>query len=177
VLKQLISTAGGRFPRAWLEPPRSLRSLRGLKAHAIPAGQEGLRQHYIARRKLVCIFEESPPSVPINEVALELTNDKIRYIMIGRIGIVKQFVENENPAQQLEYARLQREERPRGGSLAARGKRVYSSCGSRREYFNATPFSNTQLLLEIWKELLKRSISVSKNRSHHVKNVPVFRIE
>src|SRR5690625_4975073 len=162
VLKPLISTPGGRFPRAWLEPLRSLRSLRGLKAHAIPAGQEGLRQHYIARRKLVCIFEESPPSVPINEVALELTNDKIRYIMIGRIGIVKQFVENENPAQQLEYARLQREERPRGGSLAARGKRVYSSCGSRREYFNATPFSNTQLLLEIWKELLKRSISVDK---------------
>src|SRR5690625_2285341 len=32
-LKLLISTAGGRFPRAWLEPPRSLRSLWGLKAH------------------------------------------------------------------------------------------------------------------------------------------------
>ena len=47
----------------------------------------------------------------------------------------------------------------RGGSLAARGKRVYSSCGSRREYFKATSFSNTQLLLEIWKELLKRSTS------------------
>src|SRR5699024_1364801 len=31
--KLLISTAGGRFPRAWLEPPRSLRSLWGLKAH------------------------------------------------------------------------------------------------------------------------------------------------
>src|SRR5690625_2717166 len=84
----LISTAGGRFhfitvqgrhlfkktiftvsslPRAWLEPSHSLRSLRGLKAHAIPAGQGRLRQRYIARRKLVCIFEESPPSVPINE--------------------------------------------------------------------------------------------------------------
>src|SRR5699024_6448018 len=47
----------------------------------------------------------------------------------------------------------------RGGSLAARGKRVYSSGGSRREYFDATSFSNTQLLLEIWKELLKRSTS------------------
>src|SRR5699024_9590297 len=34
----------------------------------------------------------------------------------------------------------------RGGSSAARGKRVYSSCGSRREYFDATTFSNTQLL-------------------------------
>jgi|SRR5690625_2513099 len=45
----------------------------------------------------------------------------------------------------------------RGGSLAARGKRVYSSCGSRREYYDATSFSNTQLLLEIWKEFLKRS--------------------
>src|SRR5690625_7644494 len=47
----------------------------------------------------------------------------------------------------------------RGGSLAARGKRVYSSCGGRREYYDATSFSNTQLLLEIWKELLKRSTS------------------
>src|SRR5699024_3236700 len=35
-----------------------------------------------------------------------------------------------------------------GGSLAARGKRVYSSCGSRRESFDATSFSNTQLLLK-----------------------------
>jgi len=33
VLKLLISTAGGRFPRAWLEPPRSLCPLWGLKAH------------------------------------------------------------------------------------------------------------------------------------------------
>src|SRR5699024_9699336 len=55
--------------------------------------------------------------------------------------------------------RFLRDKRPRGGSLAARGKRVYSSCGSRREYFDATSFSNTQLLLEIWKELLKRSTS------------------
>src|SRR5699024_3964048 len=47
-----------------------------------------------------------------------------------------------------------------GGSLAARGKRVYSSCGSRREYFDATPFSNTQLLVEIWKKPLKRSTNV-----------------
>ena len=33
--------------------------------------------------------------------------------MIGCIGIVKQLVKNENPTQQLEYARLQREGRPR----------------------------------------------------------------
>src|SRR5699024_4283593 len=39
---------------------------------AIPAGQGGLRKHYIARRKLVCIFEESSPCVPINEVALRI---------------------------------------------------------------------------------------------------------
>ena len=47
----------------------------------------------------------------------------------------------------------------RAGSLAARGKRVYSSCGSRREYYDATSFSNPQLFLEIWKELLKHSTS------------------
>src|SRR5699024_11760349 len=41
----------------------------------------------------------------------------------------------------------------------ARGKRVYSSCGSRRESFDATSFSNTKLLLENRKELLKRSTS------------------
>ncbi|PID02536.1 hypothetical protein CSV67_07820 [Sporosarcina sp. P2] len=30
--------AGDAFLRAWLEPPRPLRSLRGLKAHADPPG-------------------------------------------------------------------------------------------------------------------------------------------
>jgi len=48
VLELLISTAGGRFPRAWLEP-RANRilafhphvALRGLKAHAIPANVFG----------------------------------------------------------------------------------------------------------------------------------------
>src|SRR5690625_3557497 len=45
VLKLLISTAGGRFPRAWLEPPRSLRSLWGLKAHAIPVGVAAFRSN------------------------------------------------------------------------------------------------------------------------------------
>src|SRR5690625_3988501 len=44
-LKLLISTAGGRFPRAWLEPPRSLRSLWGLKAHAIPVGVPAFRSN------------------------------------------------------------------------------------------------------------------------------------
>jgi len=45
VLKLLISTAGGRFPRAWLEPPRSLCSLWGLKAHAFPAGVAAFRSN------------------------------------------------------------------------------------------------------------------------------------
>src|SRR5699024_10818006 len=48
----------------------------------------------------------------------------------------------------------------RGGSPDARRKRVYSSCGSRRVYYDATSLSSTQLLLENWKELLKRSSSV-----------------
>jgi len=38
-------------------------------------GQGRLRQHYIARRKSVCIFEESPPSVSINGVVLRTTKD------------------------------------------------------------------------------------------------------
>jgi hypothetical protein len=41
----LISIAGGRFPRVWLEPPRSLRSLWGLKAHTIPAGVAAFRSN------------------------------------------------------------------------------------------------------------------------------------
>src|SRR5690625_474604 len=78
----LISTVGGRFPRAWIEPPCAshygVSRLMGLhyrsshrRPFAIPAGQGKLRQRYIARRKLVCIFEESPPSVPINGVCFE----------------------------------------------------------------------------------------------------------
>src|SRR5690625_2732931 len=54
-------------------------ALRGLKAHAIPAGQGELRKHYFARRKSVCIFEESPPSVPINGVVLRTRKDGISY--------------------------------------------------------------------------------------------------
>src|SRR5699024_3375614 len=82
VLELLISTAGGRFPRAWLEPPYASHSgvsrLMGLhyrsshrRPFAIPAGQGELRKHYIARRKSVCIFE-SPPSVPINDAGFGL---------------------------------------------------------------------------------------------------------
>src|SRR5690625_5175659 len=84
-LKLLTSTAGGRFPRAWLEPPCAshygvsrLMELHYRSSHrrplAIPAGQGRLRQRYIARRKSVCIFEESPPSVPINDAVLRIMN-------------------------------------------------------------------------------------------------------
>jgi len=37
LLKSVDFRYGGRFPQAWLEPPRR-KLLRGLKAHAIPAG-------------------------------------------------------------------------------------------------------------------------------------------
>src|SRR5699024_6351582 len=90
VLELLISTVGGRFPRAWLEPPCAshygVSRLMGLhyrsshrRPFAIPAGQGRLRQRYIARRKLIYIFEESPPSVPINCAVLRTTKDNISY--------------------------------------------------------------------------------------------------
>src|SRR5699024_11032469 len=41
--------------------------------------------------------------------------------------------------------RLLRDKRPRGGSLAARGKRVYSGCGNRRGYFVSKLFSIDQI--------------------------------
>src|SRR5699024_4039494 len=78
------------LPRALLEPPCAshygVSRLMGLhyrsshrRPFAIPAGQGRLRQRYIARRKLICIFEESPPSVPINGVVLRTTKDGISY--------------------------------------------------------------------------------------------------
>src|SRR5699024_4350310 len=39
-----------------------------------------------------------------------LTTNTLIYVMIVGLGIVKQRVENDNPAEKLEYARLQREE-------------------------------------------------------------------
>jgi hypothetical protein len=38
----MISATGGRFPRAWLQPPRRF-SPAGSSAHAIPAGVAALR--------------------------------------------------------------------------------------------------------------------------------------
>src|SRR5690625_1521093 len=57
----------------------------------------------------------------------------------------------------------------RGGSLAARGKRVYSSCGDRSVCFVPIPFPNTQLFSKIWKELLKRSTSMNNSGILHAK--------
>jgi len=79
------------LPRALLEPPCASHSgvsrLMGLhyrsshrRPFAIPAGQGRLRQRYIARRKSVCIFEESPPSVPINGVVLR--QGKVVYLIV-----------------------------------------------------------------------------------------------
>src|SRR5699024_11781423 len=52
-LKLLISTAGGRFPRAWLEPPC--------------ASHSGVST-------LMLFPQESPPSVPINDAVLRIMN-------------------------------------------------------------------------------------------------------
>src|SRR5699024_4531937 len=52
-LKLLISTAGGRFPRAWLEPPC--------------ASHSGVS-------RLMLFPQESPPSVPINDAMLRIMN-------------------------------------------------------------------------------------------------------
>src|SRR5699024_4927126 len=52
-LKLLISTAGGRFPRAWLEPPC--------------ASHSGVS-------RLMLFPQESPPSVPINDAVLRIMN-------------------------------------------------------------------------------------------------------
>src|SRR5699024_4818939 len=52
-LKLLISTADGRFPRAWLEPPC--------------ASHSGVS-------RLMLFPQESPPSVPINDAVLRIMN-------------------------------------------------------------------------------------------------------
>src|SRR5699024_12523529 len=55
--KPLISTAGGRFPRAWLEPPC--------------ASHSGVS-------RLMLFPQESPPSVPINDAVLRILNKLMR---------------------------------------------------------------------------------------------------
>ncbi|RKQ37957.1 hypothetical protein D8M06_03940 [Oceanobacillus halophilus] len=49
----------------------------GLQTRAFPAGQGRLRLHYIARRKLVFIFEESPYSASIILHALDIFKAKL----------------------------------------------------------------------------------------------------
>src|SRR5699024_12155243 len=57
-LKLLISTAGGRFPRAWLAPPC--------------ASHSGVS-------RLMLFPQESPPSVSINGVVFRTTKGDISY--------------------------------------------------------------------------------------------------
>src|SRR5699024_4622908 len=72
---------------------------------AIPAGQGELRQHYIARRKSVCIFEESPPSVSINDAVVRIMNKLKRLWKSPEVK--KDAVSGNNSLpQQMEYARL-----------------------------------------------------------------------
>src|SRR5690625_340777 len=63
VLKLLISTAGGRFPRALLEPPCASHS-----------GVSRLMGLTIVRptEDLLLFPQESPPAVPINDAALRI---------------------------------------------------------------------------------------------------------
>src|SRR5699024_3681371 len=82
--KPLISTTGGRFPRAWLEPPRSLRSLWGLKAH-------GTALSFVPP-KTICYSRRS------RRLSFQSTRSWFRSVYL---------------IQQLEYERLLWGERPR----------------------------------------------------------------
>jgi len=90
-LKLLISTAGGRFPRAWLEPPCA--------------------SHYGVSR-LMLFPQESPPSVPINDAVLQIMN-KLKRLWFMELTRIKKGAVNDNLSQQMEYARLLGEMRPR----------------------------------------------------------------
>src|SRR5699024_1931467 len=65
-LKLLISTAGGRFPRAWLE----LHANWILACH--PITHSGVA-------RLMLFPQESPPSVPINDAVLRIMN-KLKHL-------------------------------------------------------------------------------------------------
>src|SRR5699024_8247258 len=75
-LKLLISTAGGRFPRAWLEPPCASHS--GVSRLMLSP------QMFSVGRVIAMVFDgtssaqsqtqESPPSVPINDAVLRIMN-------------------------------------------------------------------------------------------------------
>src|SRR5699024_6150678 len=97
-----MSTAGGRFPRAWLEP-RANRMLvmkalrqdvailafhphvapRGLKAHGTALSFVPPKTFCYSRKCFRCgeqsQSQESPPSVPINDAVLRTRKDGISY--------------------------------------------------------------------------------------------------
>src|SRR5690625_553280 len=93
VLELLISTAGGRFPRAWLEPPYASHSgvsrLMGLhyrsshrRPFAIPAnvfGGASNRNVFDGTSSAQSQSQESPPSVPINDAVLRIMN-KLKHL-------------------------------------------------------------------------------------------------
>src|SRR5690625_6590846 len=59
VIAPLSSAADDCFPRAQLQPPRKKTTSCGVFRHVLfPQDKEGTGSIYIARRKLVCIFEE-----------------------------------------------------------------------------------------------------------------------
>src|SRR5699024_131424 len=77
-LKLLISTAGGRFPRAWLEP----RANRMLVMEALRQGVAILAFHPMSHSgvsRLMLFPQESPPSVPINDAVLRIMN-KLKHL-------------------------------------------------------------------------------------------------
>src|SRR5699024_370900 len=127
----LISTAGGRFPRARLQPPRETHSV-GSSDTCYSRWSRRL-PFQSTRVALYTMWNHLRDNVPSNWNMRD---------SCGRKGL------DETPQSVA-----------RGGSLAARGKRVYSSCGDRRGCFVPIPFPNTQLCSKIWKELLKRSTS------------------
>src|SRR5699024_1406457 len=79
VLELLISTAGGHFPRAWLEPP--------FASHSGVSRLMLFPQMFSVGRVIAMVFDgassaqsqtqESPPSVPINDAVLRTTKDSI----------------------------------------------------------------------------------------------------
>src|SRR5690625_4881352 len=103
-LKLLISTAGGRFPRAWLEPPCA--------SHSGVSRLMLFPQMFSVGRVIAMVFDgtssaqsqtqESPPSVPINDAVLRIMN-KLKRLWIDSSNAVN---DNDNLSQQMKYARL-----------------------------------------------------------------------
>ena len=100
----MISTAGGRFPRAWLEPPCA--------SHYGVSRSMLFPQMFSVGRVSAMVFDgsssaqsqtqESPPSVPINDAELRIMN-KLKRLWIDSSNAVN---DNDNLSQQMKYARL-----------------------------------------------------------------------